>query len=540
MVALRHTRGDLPERLFRFCEFMSQQEIDRRNGRILGRYGYDHRDGGVELSERYAEVTGLGKAQFWADLHDVVRFGLAERVVAPAPGRKAVYALCLTPAAIPQQLPEDLTQQLRVWQLPDVESNGHEDTTVGHLTAGEAPAWTAPAAEPVVVELTRHQAADLEAAPRWEHPTGTPAAEAAVRLAEAMRRAAEEDRPRDLRCIATRAPQSTADRITSRLHELAAVEPETSPLYARGVFPHVGFLSDGSRGLMSRNGMGQAQRTRQRGAGAPWGRGDDYQVVAQRVLQACWRSWRIQLGRGRKILPSGTWGADGEWLQGPGSQWDDLRRVIVMALHRSTEQELVHLLTGGIRSADNLGRLAAWRLWRLINTRRNAHGHGPRPKEHIRAERDDLSPAEISRAGDLYLQAMAEPIPRDDRATAAHAAHAAAKARAERQAAEDEAVRREQYERWGIKRAEVAAELAAKRAELAASQAETAAEPRRSIAETQAAAVERARMERATRPLNPPSPSPRAQADRQAETERARAGWNVRLTRWLAEQETAE
>ncbi|MFE7194479.1 hypothetical protein [Kitasatospora sp. NPDC057541] len=530
MVGILAARGQLPERGRRFARFLTCQDVCGRTGRIVGRAEFGG-DGGMELARRYADRHGLGLDAFWEDLRLVKAAGLAERVVAPAPGRVAVYALCLAPAAIPQQLPEDLTQQLQVWQLPDVESSGHEDTTVGRLTAGEAPAWTEPDAEPVVVELTSHQAADLQAAPRWEHPAGTPAAEAAVRLAEAMRRAAEEDRPRDVRCVATAAPKSTGDRLTDRLTVFTGVQPETSPLYARGVFPHVGCLSDGSKGLMSRNGMEQAKRTRQRGAGLPWGGGDDYHAVAQRVLQACWRSWRLQLGRGRKILPSGAWGADGEWLQDSGTQWADLHRVIVMALHRSTEQELVFLLTGGIRSAENLGRLAAWRLWKLINTRRDAHGYGPRPMEHIRIQNDDLDPAEIVRHAELSLQARQQPVPRDDRAAAAHAASAAAKAEAARRAAEDEARRRAEYERWGIKRAEVAAELAARPPVPTRA---TEAGPL-DMAQVQAAAVERARLDRASRPLNPPTPSPRAAADRQAETDRARASWSVRLARLLDE-----
>ncbi|MFF1794316.1 hypothetical protein ACFVXQ_08815 [Kitasatospora sp. NPDC058263] len=528
MVALRHERGELPQRLHRFAKFLTNKDVCERSGRIIGCVEFGQ-DGGMKLAELYAEKHGLAIGAFWDDLKLAKAAGLAERVVAPAPGRVAVYALCLAPAAIPQRLPEELTRQLRVWELPTVESNGHEDTTVGHLTAGEAPAWT----EPVVIELTKHQAADLQAAPRWEHPEGTPAAEAAVRLAEAMRRAAEEDRPRDVRCVATTAPKRVGDRIAHRLNAFTGTEPETSPLYVRGVFPHVGCLSNGSNGLMPRNNMEQTKRTRQRGAGGPFGGGDDYHVVAQRVLQACWRSWRLQLGRGRKILPSGTWGDDGEWLQGSGTQWSDLHRVIVMALHRSTEQELVHLLTGGIRSADNLGRLAAWRLWRLINTRRDAHGHGRTLNEHIRAERDDLHPAEITRYAELSLKARRAPAPRDERASAAHAAHAAAQAEVERRAVEAEAQRREQYERWGIKRAEVAAELAAR------GTVPTAAvdhQPR-DMAQVQAAAVERARLDRARRPLNPPSPSARTEADRQADTERARANWNVRLARLLENPE---
>ncbi|MER5991437.1 hypothetical protein [Streptomyces viridosporus] len=38
---------------------------------------------------------------------------------------------------------------------------------------------------------------------------------------------------------------------------------------------------------------------------------------------------------------------------------------------------------------DDVGRLAAWRLWRLINARRNAHGYGGR--QHPVAQADHVT-----------------------------------------------------------------------------------------------------------------------------------------------------
>ncbi len=74
------------------------------------------------------------------------------------------------------------------------------------------------------------------------------------------------------------------------------------------------------------------------------------------------------------ILRSGHWDNAGAWQRHTASS--DLRRVIGIALRRSTESELVELLTSNVAEADDLGRFAAWRLWWLVNSRRNADGYG--------------------------------------------------------------------------------------------------------------------------------------------------------------------
>lgn len=75
-------------------------------------------------------------------------------------------------------------------------------------------------------------------------------------------------------------------------------------------------------------------------------------------------------------MPSGRWDELGRWQA--ASAWTDLQRTVRIALRRATEYEVVELLSGSVAGVDDVGRLAAWRLWRLINDRRNAHGYGGR------------------------------------------------------------------------------------------------------------------------------------------------------------------
>jgi hypothetical protein len=104
--------------------------------------------------------------------------------------------------------------------------------------------------------------------------------------------------------------------------------------------------------------------------------GDDPSAVADRVLRRAWHAWRSQLGHGKVLLPSGHWDELGRWDR--ASAWTDLQRTVRIALRRSTEYELVELLSSSVAGVDDVGRLAAWRVWRLINARRNAHGYGGR------------------------------------------------------------------------------------------------------------------------------------------------------------------
>ncbi|MFE2749589.1 hypothetical protein ACFXKX_35615 [Streptomyces scopuliridis] len=383
-------RGLLPATKFRLARFLNQQRLDPRTGRVEGRYGTEQVDGGVTLSERYAYVHEVGTDRFWDDLKGLYRLGFAERVQAPAPGRRAVYALCLRENAIPSDLPEDLMRELRVWDLPEAE-DPYEDAAYGRLAARQAPA-----VEPMVVRSenpeTKRLIAELAAAPRWEHPAGSKAALVAGTIREGFKRLGA-DAP-DLRCTAV-ADRDRAAEMTARIHRLMAVgvNGKASPLYAKGFSQLVGSSSNGSSGLNPSNGIERTKTTPSAATGKRLGQafGEDLGAVAMRVRRRVWHSWRAQLGRGVVFLPSGTPEELSRSIT--GAAWSDLLHTITVALRRSTESELVELLTGNIVRrnewgeitfrADNLGRLAGWRLWRLINSRKNAHGYGRRREVQV-------------------------------------------------------------------------------------------------------------------------------------------------------------
>src|SRR5690606_40513928 len=66
---------------------------------------------------------------------------------------RAVYALVLRTDAIPHDLPDDLAQQLKVWDLPEFE-DPYEDARYGHLTdAADAAVLSG---EPAVVRSEEH------------------------------------------------------------------------------------------------------------------------------------------------------------------------------------------------------------------------------------------------------------------------------------------------------------------------------------------------------------------------------------------------
>ncbi|MCP3822190.1 hypothetical protein NLX86_30100 [Streptomyces sp. A3M-1-3] len=226
MVALSHVRGLLPEEERRMCRFLSYQRIGARSGLIIGRRGYHDADGGMALAERYAAVHGLAEGTFWVDLKRLMRRGLAEQRVKPAPGRKAAYALVLTADAIPHDLPEDLARALHVWDLPAGEDR-HEDARYGRLSA-EADAFTL-AYEPMAVELDSRTSAELNRAPRWQHPADSQAAAVAAEIRSSAVRLDEADRPA-LASMAV-APSNASDRFAARF----SGGPETSPLYATAI-----------------------------------------------------------------------------------------------------------------------------------------------------------------------------------------------------------------------------------------------------------------------------------------------------------------
>ncbi|WP_226487504.1 hypothetical protein [Streptomyces parvulus] len=122
--------------------------------------------------------------------------------------------------------------------------------------------------------------------------------------------------------------------------------------------------------------MGQAKTTPSAAPGkkSPFLSGDDPRAVTDRVLRRAWHAWRAQLGHGKVLLRSGRWDELGRWQA--ASAWSDLQRTVRIALRRATEYELVELLSSSVAGVDDVGRLAAWRLWRLIKDRKNAYGYG--------------------------------------------------------------------------------------------------------------------------------------------------------------------
>ncbi|TFE54707.1 hypothetical protein E3E14_07195 [Streptomyces sp. ICN441] len=444
---LSYGRGLLPATKYRLARFLSQQELDPATGRVVGQWGTGRTDGGMTLAARYAWQFGVGEDRFWDDLKGLYRYGFAARVVAPAPGRRAVYALVLRTDAIPRDLPDDLAQQLQVWDLPQFE-DPHEDAQYGHLTDAAAVLSDGPA----VIPLDKGTASELAAAPRWEHPADSPAAlaaEAIRRSAMAMGKGAG---PQDLRCWAV-ADRDRAEALTQRL----MTNGKASPLNAKEISPLSGSFSTGSRGLSWPNEMGQTRTTPSAAPGkaAAFLFGDDPSAVADRILRRAWHAWRAQLGHGKVLLPSGHWDEIGRWHS--GSAWSDLQRTVRIALRRSTEGELVEVLSSSVAGVDDVGRLAGWRLWRLINARRDAHGYGSRRRTVAQADHvtrwDNVAPNVADRARTVATSPASVALHTDREAELREqerrreAARLAAEAELDR-----EAKRAELTNRWGLNR----------------------------------------------------------------------------------------
>ncbi|MGX9891395.1 hypothetical protein [Streptomyces sp. NPDC002276] len=384
VAALAHARGLIPDGRFRLIKFLSQQALDPATGHVVGRWGTDQVDGGLTLAERYAYVHGIGEDRFWDDLKGVYRLGFAERAIAPAPGRRAVYALCLRTDAIPaHDLPEDLARALHVWDMPEEAEDPHEGAVYGRLTSRPAPKVT-----PHVVEVRRPeqraQLAELAAAARWEHPAGSRAAQVAAEIYGTAKWLASGQAP-DLRCTAV-APRDRAAELTARIHRMMTLGPngKPSPLYAKGFNQLSGALSTGSLWPVPSQKMATAKTTPSAAPGKRVGAafGDDLASTARGVMRRVWHEWRRELGRGEVFLPQLP--PEEQSRSVTGSTWDDLHRTAAIALRRgATPTLLVELLTRNIVRRDewgvivekpsNVGRLAGWRLWNYIKTHDNPH-----------------------------------------------------------------------------------------------------------------------------------------------------------------------
>ncbi|MEJ8662176.1 hypothetical protein [Streptomyces sp. MS1.AVA.4] len=170
-------------------------------------------------------------------------------------------------------------------------------------------------------------------------------------------------------------------------------------------------------------------------------------------MRRVWAQWRSVRGHRTVICRSGHWDADGRWHSGSAEEsraaWADLVRTIEIALRRSSPAELFELLTSNVAEADTLAALAGWRLWRLINTRRDAHGHG----RHVAVAQADhvtvWDEAPAARRDRIRCRTAAEPTPGtyNSQADEARARHRAARVEAKREA---DQLKAEQYQRWGI------------------------------------------------------------------------------------------
>jgi len=469
-------RGELPMRVWRLGRFLSQQELDPATGSVIGQWDTGRVDGGMGLAHGYALTEGFGDDRFWDDLKEVYRAGFAEQVVKPAPGRRAVYALSLRVDAIPGDLPDDLMRQLKVWDLPDVEVR-HEDARYGRLAASEPAAM----AEPAAIAVDEQAAAQLAAEPRWEHPAGSPAAAVAADIRTAAKALGKEAGPKDLRCWAV-AERDRAEALTQRVMS----NGKTSPSYAKEFLPLSGLSSTGSSELSWSNRMEQAKAKATPSAAAtrtfPGQFGGDLSVVADRVLRRAWHSWRVQLGYGKVLLPSGSWDEFGQWHS--ASAWSDLQRTVRIALRRSTESELVEVLSSKVAGVDDVGKLAAWRLWRLINSRKDAHGYGRRRDVPQAAHVTAWDEAEAAERDRIRLRAAQVRVAQEREEEARRVAAAAERA--------------EQSERWNLKRWSRELEYVHQQEQESRHRIERPAGPR-SADSVRAAALARARAEKRSR-----------------------------------------
>ncbi len=442
--AIAYARGLLRAEHFRLLDFLQRQDL-ADDGRVIGMRHSDQTSGGMDLAHRYGLAHDVGPDRFWSDLVGLYRSGWAEQVVKPAPGRKAVYALCLRTDAIPHELPEDLARALKVWELPEP-VDAHEDAAYGRLTCRRP----APV-QRVVVPVREETFGAMASLPRWEHPAGSKAALVATRIRETGRALPEDRRPSDLRCFAVADPDR-ARAIEQRMQTLMG-NGKTSPSYAKGFSPS-GLLSPESTGLSWDKDM---EKTKTTPPAAPTRKpldplSADLSSAAGRIRKRVWHSWRAQLGHSQVLLPQPAPEAASRSMT--GSAWEDLHRTVAIALRRGgTESQLVELLTSNIVRHDawgqvtdravDLGRLAGWRLWKFINERPDAvtYGYGRRRQvpeaAHVTAW-DNPSDAEL-RERIAKAQAARAAIEARQAALAARTAHA-------------EAERAELQSRWGLRR----------------------------------------------------------------------------------------
>ncbi|MGW2725594.1 hypothetical protein [Streptomyces sp. NPDC001492] len=469
----------------------------------------DQTSGGLDLAHRYGLAHGIGSDRYWADLSGLYRAGWAEQAVRPAPGRKAVYRLCLRMDAIPADLPEDLTRALRPWALPEP-ADVHEDSVYGRLTGRRAVPMQHGVLQLVEGVTAYEMAAAVQTAPRWEHPADSAEAEVAARIRETSKALPQEDRValEPAYAVAADEPQtSLAERLSVQWAGVAKRLP-----YTRGVSQLCGLLSADRTGLVTYDEMAKTTTTPSAAPGKKPRRAvaADLSSAVEWVVRRAWASWRAQLGYREVILPKPSDESASRSLT--GSKWGDLQRVVGIALRRgATPTQLVELMTSNLIKRDQWGhetwrvtsvsQLAAHRLWRWINAHPDAPHYTRRPTvaqaAHVTAW-DNPTPAEL--AARLARARQAQDAQRTRIEALALEAEARAAARQRRRDAE----RAELADRWGLDRyAQPAQEPAARRDEVEAERLSAVRRRARAKVDpgdrSRAAAIERARAERRER-----------------------------------------
>ena len=342
-----------------------------------------------DLSARYGREFGLAAGAFWADRLPLVEAGLIEQVCAPFEGQPAVYRVCVRLDRLPRDLPADLAAALGLEDLSDVLAAAAEalETAAaarrGHLadvpeglpewtvvSAAEVPRKLAPVKEPSAGEEADETAlralaeqlagsefarllGALAADARWEHPQGSRAAQVAADIARAAAVTPQELRPADPRCVCI----APAHRLRTGT---------VSYTRKRALSPFGLFTQETLGPVIER--MESAERTPQRAAGAWRGDGPSAVAAAEGVLGRAYAIWRDKLRSDQLIYrpAPGSAVCDEERAR----PWRDLRHAVVVALRRSTEDQLVAELTHDLHGVRDVARLAAGRCWTLTRARR--------------------------------------------------------------------------------------------------------------------------------------------------------------------------
>ncbi|NUU26433.1 MAG: hypothetical protein HOV68_33755, partial [Streptomycetaceae bacterium] len=292
LASLEHYRGRLTDRQVEVLKYASL-EADPRTGRIVDV---------PRWMATYGAAIGVGQTLAYRYRAELIELGWIRKVQGTSYGVTAVYELQLPARLLPQgHLPEDLLPTVLHDPEPD-----HADTTYGHLTSRPCVPLTlvppAPLGEPEPNPF--HDVPDADA-PGYEPDP------------DVLQDAAPEAAPDTV--------IPWADLLGSP--DLCAVE--VCPYYARASY-HLDLESDVSRGASHTN------RTNGKRRGSPEPVTTTESATAAAVLAACRSAWLRQRG------PNGGLTA---------AEAAALQPVVVLALRRTTANDLIDRLSAQVRSA---------------------------------------------------------------------------------------------------------------------------------------------------------------------------------------------